>query len=74
MSEDKYVSDDLLVFKTFEDYSPPKYELYQDEEEEVTINNQFAWILLWLINFRIRFNIPETATDKEITWPQKPIS
>ncbi|CAI2196809.1 15763_t:CDS:1, partial [Funneliformis geosporum] len=40
--EDKSVSDDLLVSETFEDYSLPKYELYQDEEEEITINDQFA--------------------------------
>ncbi|CAI2194546.1 11406_t:CDS:1, partial [Funneliformis geosporum] len=61
--EDESVSDDLFVSETFEDYSPLKYEPYQDEEEELTIDNQFAWILLWIINFRIRFNIPETATE-----------
>ena len=55
-------SDDLLISETFEDYSAPKYEP-QDEEEEVKINDQFAWILLWIMNFRIRFNIPETATE-----------
>ena len=40
----------------------PKYEP-QDKEEEVKINDQFAWILLWIMNFRIRFNILETATE-----------
>ncbi|CAI2190021.1 3074_t:CDS:2 [Funneliformis geosporum] len=74
MSEDESVSDDLLISETFENYSSPKYGLYQDEEEEVTIDDQFAWILLWIMNFRIRFNIPETAIDKEIAWPQRPIS
>ena len=66
MSEDESESDDLLISETFEDYSPPKYEQYQDEEEEVTIDDQFAWILLWIMNFRIRFNIPETATESLI--------
>ncbi|CAI2174374.1 4587_t:CDS:2 [Funneliformis geosporum] len=74
MSENESISDDLLISETFKDYSLPKYELYQDEEEEVTINDQFAYILLWIMNFLIRFNIPETATDKEIAWPQRPIS
>ena len=56
---------DLLISETFEDYSAPKYEP-QDEEEEVKIDDQFAWILLWILNFRIRFNIPETATESLI--------
>ncbi|CAI2171609.1 9805_t:CDS:2 [Funneliformis geosporum] len=59
MSEDESVSDDLLISETFEDYFSLKYEPYQDEEEEITINYQFAWILLWL-------NIPETATESLI--------
>ncbi|CAI2185463.1 7361_t:CDS:1, partial [Funneliformis geosporum] len=44
--EDESVSDDLLVSETFEDYFPLKYEPYQDEEEEIMIDDQFAWILL----------------------------
>ncbi|CAI2188076.1 8213_t:CDS:1, partial [Funneliformis geosporum] len=40
--EDESVSDDLLISETFEDYSLLKYEPYQDEEEEVTINDQFS--------------------------------
>ena len=27
------------------------------------MNNQFSWILLWIMNFRIRFNISKTATE-----------
>jgi len=42
MSEDKSDSDDLLVSETFEDYSLLKYKPYQDEEEKVTIDDQFA--------------------------------
>ncbi|CAI2194141.1 17780_t:CDS:1, partial [Funneliformis geosporum] len=38
--------DDLLISEIFEDYSLLKYEPFQDEEEEVTIDDQFAWILL----------------------------
>ncbi|CAI2174183.1 10999_t:CDS:1, partial [Funneliformis geosporum] len=60
MSKDESELDDLLISETLEDYSLPKYEPYQDEEEEVTIDDQFAWILLWIMNFRIIFNIPET--------------
>ncbi|CAI2200175.1 7402_t:CDS:2, partial [Funneliformis geosporum] len=32
--EDESVSDYLLVSETFVDYSPLKYELYQDKEKE----------------------------------------
>ncbi|CAI2194220.1 2846_t:CDS:1, partial [Funneliformis geosporum] len=60
------VSDNLLIFETFKDYSLLKYELYQDKEEKVTIDDIFAKILLWIINFRIRFNIPETAMESLI--------
>ena len=52
----------LLISETFEDYSPPNYEPPQNEEEP-TIDGQFSWILLWIMNFRIRFNISETATE-----------
>jgi hypothetical protein len=58
--------DDLLISETFEDYSPPNYNEPHQDEGEVTIDEQFAWILLWLMNFRIRFNIPETATESLI--------
>ena len=52
----------LLISETFEDYSPPNYSPPQNEEEP-TIDGQFSWILLWIMNFRIRFNISETATE-----------
>jgi hypothetical protein len=52
------------IVEIFEDYSPPPY---QDlEEEEEMNNNQFSWILLWIMEFRSRFNIPETATESLI--------
>ncbi|CAI2166733.1 8765_t:CDS:2 [Funneliformis geosporum] len=34
MSEDESELDDLLISEIFKDYSPPKYEPYQNEEEE----------------------------------------
>ena len=64
-SDDVAVSDsetNLLISENFEDYSPPNYEPLQNEEEP-TIDGQFSWILLWIMNFRIRFNISETATE-----------
>jgi len=53
--------------KIFEDYSPPDYEPSQDQIGPDTNNNpQFLWILLWIMSFRKRFNIPETATESLI--------
>src|SRR2546421_11813469 len=52
----------LLISETFEDYSPPNFEPPRNEEEP-TIDGQFSWILLWIMNFRIRFNISETVTE-----------
>src|SRR5215475_704946 len=63
LSEDDENESDVIAEK-FEDYSTPNYELYQDGE--VTIDDQFSWILLWIINFRIRFNISGTATESLI--------
>src|SRR6187401_3453683 len=31
-----------------------------------THNKRFLWILLWIMNFRKKFNIPETATESLI--------
>lgn len=60
-SENESDDDDMLFNEKFEDYSTPNYEPFRDEV--LTIDGQFAWILLWIMNFRIRFNIPETATE-----------
>ncbi|CAI2197714.1 7292_t:CDS:1, partial [Funneliformis geosporum] len=49
--EDESELDNLLISEIFEDYSLLKYESYQDEKEEITIDDQFAWILLWIMNF-----------------------
>jgi len=51
----------------FEDYSCPPLESFYDANVTHTIHNdRFLWILLWIMNFRKRFNIPETATESLI--------
>ncbi|CAB4442170.1 unnamed protein product [Rhizophagus irregularis] len=49
----------------FEDYSPPPYQANMDAEEN-PIDDNFSWILLWIMNYRITYNIPETATESLI--------
>lgn len=46
----------------FEDYSCPSFEPFREPNIAQT-NNEFSWILLWIMKFRMRFNIPETATE-----------
>ena len=48
----------------FEDYSPPLYE--EMDMTEPSVDSNFLWILLWIMSFRTRFNIPETATESLI--------
>ncbi len=50
--------------ENFEDYSPPDYKLSQNSPGvRSTIDDWFLWILLWIMSFRIRFNITETAIE-----------
>ena len=58
-------SNNETIADIFEDYSPPDFDPYQ-EEEETSIDDDFSWILLWIMNFRKKFNIPETATESLI--------
>lgn len=58
-------SNDESTAEVFEDYSPPSYQDL-DTEEEITNDNRYLWILLWIMNFRMKFNIPETATESLI--------
>jgi ssDNA-binding Zn-finger/Zn-ribbon topoisomerase 1 len=58
-----HMSDSETFSEMFEDYSPPKFFNSYQEEETTTIDDRFSWILLWIMNFRIKFNISETATD-----------
>ncbi|RHZ87209.1 hypothetical protein Glove_39g5 [Diversispora epigaea] len=47
----------------FEDYSSPNYDLNEPIDSKSTNNNSYLWILLWIMSFRIKFNLPETATE-----------
>jgi hypothetical protein len=59
--------DNNETFKIFEDYSAPDYEPFQDPTTSKSTNNpQFLWILLWIMSFRTRFNLPETGTESLI--------
>ncbi|EXX55258.1 hypothetical protein GLOIN_2v1792112 [Rhizophagus irregularis DAOM 181602=DAOM 197198] len=64
-SSDGNESDDETFADTFENYSPPDFKSYQ-EEEKMTINDKFSWILLWIMTFRKRFNLPETAIESQL--------
>ncbi|RHZ61009.1 hypothetical protein Glove_350g126 [Diversispora epigaea] len=50
----------------FEDYSSPNYDPDEPIDSKSTNNNSYLWILLWIISFRIKFNLPETATESLI--------
>ncbi|CAB4423723.1 unnamed protein product [Rhizophagus irregularis] len=54
-----------LFADTFENYSPPDFKSYQ-EEEKTTIDDKFSWILLWIMTFRKKFNLLETATESQL--------
>ncbi|CAB4388848.1 unnamed protein product [Rhizophagus irregularis] len=49
-SSDGNESDDETFADTFENYSPPNFKSYQ-EEEKMTIDDKFLWILLWIMIF-----------------------
>ena len=46
----------------FEDYSAPDFEV-PPEADDVFIDDRFTWILLWIMNFRILYNISESAIE-----------
>ncbi|RHZ60640.1 hypothetical protein Glove_351g7 [Diversispora epigaea] len=50
----------------FEDYSSPNYDPDEPIDPKSANNNSYLWILLWIISFRIKFNLPETATESLI--------
>ncbi|CAB4428198.1 unnamed protein product [Rhizophagus irregularis] len=58
-------TDDGTFADTFENYSPPDFKSYQ-EKEKMTIDDKFSWILLWIMTFRKKFNLPETATESQL--------
>ncbi|PKK58389.1 hypothetical protein RhiirC2_871571 [Rhizophagus irregularis] len=57
-------NNDYEYTEIFENYAPPVYEQFQDRiSSDTYANRQFLWILLWIMSFCKRFNIPETATE-----------
>ena len=60
----------------FEDYSCPPFELFQDLSAAYrpTVDNWFLGILLWIMKFRARFNISETATESLIKFKKLVLS
>lgn len=63
------------IAEIFEDYSPPDYDDYDDEPYQPSLSgsndNRFLWILIWILSFRTRFNITETATEALIKFMKK---
>ncbi|RHZ90214.1 hypothetical protein Glove_4g11 [Diversispora epigaea] len=47
----------------FEDYSSPNYDPDEPINPKSTNDNSYLWILLWIMSFRIKFNLPETVTE-----------
>lgn len=58
LSSDYDVNDEI-----FEDYSTPHYEPFQPFQPFQRFHPRYLWILLWIMNFRTRFNVTETATE-----------
>ncbi|RHZ75377.1 hypothetical protein Glove_215g15 [Diversispora epigaea] len=50
----------------FEDYSSPNYDSDELINPKSTNNNSYLWIQLWIMSFRIKFNLPETVTKSLI--------
>jgi hypothetical protein len=50
----------------FEDYSTPNLEEDPSLDPNSFSDSPHLWILLWIMSFRIRFNLPETATESLI--------
>jgi hypothetical protein len=64
-SLDENESNNEAIAEIFEDYSSPSYE-DPNMFREYPTNERFLWILLWIMNFRTKFNISETATESLI--------
>ena len=63
MSQDSDKSDNNEYYEIFEDYSSPDYEPFQDPPDSASVDDRFSWILLWIMKFRSKFNISNTATE-----------
>src|SRR5271170_4987251 len=55
-SNESFEFDDI-----YEDYSTPAFEL--PSYYNIFKDSQFMWILLWIMNFRMKFNLSNTATE-----------
>ena len=47
----------------FEDYSAPDFSDSRPSNEFINTDSRFTWILLWIMNFRIKFNLSDTAIE-----------
>ena len=47
----------------FEDYSAPDLSNFELLNLNEFTDSRYTWILLWIMNFRIKFNLPDTATE-----------
>ena len=64
--EDNELPNNDNISEIFEDYSCPSFEPPFQEPSVNLDDSQFLWILLWIMKFRVRFNISETATESLI--------
>ena len=55
-SNESFEFDDI-----YEDYSAPAFEL--PSHHDIFKDSRFMWILLWIMNFRMKFNLSDTATE-----------
>jgi hypothetical protein len=53
--------DDDEFLNEYENYSHPTFNF--DTSEELPKEQQFTWILIWIMKFRSNYNIPDTATE-----------
>jgi len=57
--------DNSAFYNLFEDYSAPDFLDFGPSKSKESFNtdNRFTWILLWIMNFRIKFNLSDTAIE-----------
>ena len=60
-SDDKNDKNDSDFSNNFEDYSHPAFDL--PDASELLPQDQFTWILTWIMKFRSNYKLPDTATE-----------
>src|SRR3954447_18108858 len=65
-TDDGHESSDNECHEIFENYSCSSFEPFQDSNSQSINNSIFLWIILWIMSFRMRFNLLETATESLI--------